>query len=276
METLNEYMHIPEPTITKKKSIGWKIVIGLFFLALIAIALVIIFTQTPSDPVKEQLQALREGSINKAYQLTSSDFQQGTSIEKFAMFMDKYPILKNNTGITFNEAKTDGTVGYVSGKLETKDGNSATIEYQLAKENSNWKIQALRLSHFTNGKLATDSDKSGGKISSVLVSNLTDEKGYVTEEKTSLPTSANIIYATAKLTIPQDDVKISALLINTTNGGKIGPSTDKATQKGDVIKAFSFAKENGVWPEGMYELTVSLSTGATKTVKFQVGQVTQK
>jgi type II secretory pathway pseudopilin PulG len=271
METLNQHMHIPEPGPGKLKLNAMKIIIALILLAIAAVALVFVLAQTPNDVVKAQLLAIKTGDINKAYRLTSSDFQQGTDQHKFEEFINKYDVLKQNNSFVFNESKSEGTIGYVSGKVEDKEGNTATIEFQLAKENGNWSIQALRLSDFTTPSNPTAAvDKTGAKINDILISNIADAKGFVTVDKPTLPKSAKKIFATVKFNVPNTNVKISAMLINTKNGGKIGPSIGKVDQKGDAIKAFSFTSEKSTWPEGKYEITISLSSGATKTVRFEI------
>lgn len=271
METLNQHMHIPEPSSGKFKLNAMKIILGLVFLVIAVIALMFVLAQTPNDVVKEQLLALKKGDFSKAYSLTSSEFQQGTNLDRFEAFINKYDVLKQNNSIIFSESKTEGTIGYVSGKLEDKEGNTATIEYQLAKENGRWSIQALRLSDFTTPSNPTAAvDKTGAKINTVLISDTADAKGFVTTDKTSLPKTVKKIYATVKFNVPSTDVKISAMLISTQNGGKIGPNITKVTEKGDVVKAFSFTTEKGSWPEGKYEITISLSSGATKTVRFEI------
>ena len=271
METLNQHMHIPEPSSGKFKLNAMKIILGLVCLAVLAIALVFVLAETPNDIVKAQLLALKKGDYNKAYHFTSSEFQQGTDLSRFEAFINKYDVLKQNNSIIFSESKTEGTIGYVSGKVEDKEGSTATIEYQLAKEDGHWTIQALRLSDFTTPSNPTAAvDKTGAKINTVLISNAADAKGVVATDKTVLPNTVKKIFATVKFSVPSTDVKISAILISTKNGGKIGPSTDKVTEKGDVVKAFSFTTEKGSWPEGKYEITISLSSGATKTARFEI------
>lgn len=146
METLNEYMHISEPD-RPPRSIN-KIFIGLLFTACMAIGLMFLLIEHPTDVIKAQLVSLKKEDIKEAYRLTSRDFQSSTPIEKFAAFVHHFPILKKNDGIAIDEARTEENIGYVSGKLKGFDGSTVTIEYQLAKENDHWTIQALRLSGF--------------------------------------------------------------------------------------------------------------------------------
>lgn len=57
-----------------------------------------------------------------------------------------HPILKDFTHVKFTESKTvENGVGYTVGTIEDKNNNVMKIEYQIVKEDGQWKIQAFRV-----------------------------------------------------------------------------------------------------------------------------------
>ena len=106
---------------------------------------------------------------------------------------------KDFKNITIKEKKVDGNFAYLSGELENINGVKSAIEFQLIKENNQWKIQAMRLAYvkstdsiLTPGKAV---DNSGASIKGILVSNEADAQGYVSKSKTQIPGSAQKIFA---------------------------------------------------------------------------------
>ena len=66
-----------------------------------------------------------------------------TSFDNFKTFVSQYPVLQNNKNIRFSERKIEGSLGYLKGSLEGSDGSTVQIEYQLIKENNEWKILSI-------------------------------------------------------------------------------------------------------------------------------------
>lgn len=251
-----------------------KIILGILVVIVIAIAAALYFTRGIADIARDQLQAIRAGDMQKAYSMTSKAFQQVTSFDDFKVFVDKYDVLKNNKDATFAERKVENREGYLKGTLEAKDGSRTGVEYLLVKEDDQWKIQAIRLAPagaLTDGASEkTVTDSGGGAVHAILINDVADKEGYVESVKSTIPSSTQKIFATAQLVIPTKGIDIEASLTHLPTGGKIGPIKSTISQTGDLLKAFSFTRGPDVWPVGKYEVTVSLSTGAKKTIKFEV------
>jgi len=119
----------------------------LFSLPLILLAYFTTFMYThrlAETPIK-QLRAIAQGDLNEAYLLTSKKYQQKTSLASFVNFIAQNPQLKNNDGIVFEDKRQSHHHGYLKGVLKTSDANKATIEYQLIKEKSNWRIDNIQI-----------------------------------------------------------------------------------------------------------------------------------
>jgi hypothetical protein len=247
-----------------------KICYGLFAIITIAFLWAFLFTTSISDIAGQQLTAIKRDNLEKAYAYTSSAFQEHTSFEQFKTFVDSYPVLKNFQRVRFIEKRVDDGAGYLYGKLIAKDGSKSTIEFQLMKYHHEWKIQALRLAPASEEGDDPIADKSGASIHSIFINDTADAQGYTQQGKKTVDKNAATIYATVQVIAPFTGIDASAILTNVASGSKIGPSTGEITKAGNVLKAFSFTRDQNKWPAGEYEVEISLSTGAKKVVRFEV------
>lgn len=94
-------------------------------------------------PIREQLQAIRNGDYAKAYTYTTRQFQKNTPLELFKKNIELIPILKNNRSYSIvSRDRMDGE-GYVKVILKSVDGDTVPVKYWLAKEDSGWKIKVM-------------------------------------------------------------------------------------------------------------------------------------
>lgn len=250
-----------------------KIILTLFVFCMLGFLLMKYFLGTITSLPGQQIQAIRDGDLQKAYAMTTNDFQKETSFKEFKDYVDHYSVLKDNKKVIFDEKKVHDEQAYFKGVIEANDGSQMEIEYQLIKEDKVWKIQGMRLSVLEDvAHVVPDKpkDASGAEISDILVNDSADKDGYVTVHHPDIPASAKKIYATVQLSVPNRGVKIKAILVNKEGGGQIGPVTGDVDETGPIMKAFSFSRDVKSWPKGEYEIQISLSSGAAKTVKFKV------
>ena len=104
--------------------------------------------QITGDPLKivnQQLTAMREDDLEKAYSYCSNGFKQITNYEKFQSFVNGNPQLKNSKEFTsLNRAIESGTAK-LKGNLVSKEGSTTSAEYHLVKEGRTWKVQFIDL-----------------------------------------------------------------------------------------------------------------------------------
>ncbi len=120
-----------------------KILAGFIIFVVLIIGIALCATSGVAEAVKNQLTAIREGDYAKAYSYTSTEFQKNTSLDEFKMFIDNVPALKNNERISINNRSFENDKGEVKGSIHSKDGIITPIEYQLIKENGEWKILGI-------------------------------------------------------------------------------------------------------------------------------------
>jgi len=94
-------------------------------------------------PIEEQLRALKEGNVQKAYTGVSKPFKAATSYEDFESFISAFPVFSQN------EAKIDPPyfdqgAGKVRVFLTDKSGTTE-LEYTLALEEGKWKIWGMQV-----------------------------------------------------------------------------------------------------------------------------------
>lgn len=119
------------------------IISALIVYVFLIIALAFYLTSGLVTVVNNQLAALRETNYEKAYSYTSKDFQHAVSFDKFKIFINTYPSLKNNKSIAFYSREFNNDKGSIEGTLYSNDGASTPVKYLLVRENSTWKILAI-------------------------------------------------------------------------------------------------------------------------------------
>jgi hypothetical protein len=98
--------------------------------------------------IQNQLQAIREGNLKKAYDFTSAEFRNVTTPEDFAEFVASYPVFSKNKNINRqNLFLRKVKIGTFEGSLEGPDGSNLRVEYNLIRENNDWKIIGIKLYH---------------------------------------------------------------------------------------------------------------------------------
>lgn len=136
----------PIPVMKKKPMPLWFKILGILaVIALIGVTAGILFTEGLVDVIDNQLTALRENKIDKAYQkYTAKEFQQATSIDEFKDFVEAYPIFTQNTSAHFTQRSLSHNIGTLRGNLTSPEHVKIPIEYKLIKEDGKWKILSIR------------------------------------------------------------------------------------------------------------------------------------
>ena len=135
------------PSGAKKKGMPtWlKVILGLVIFVIIVVIIAMMATSPVVKPVEKQLDYLKAGDIQAAYDLTSNEFKNATTLDAFKAFLVQYPSLSNNKSHTFDSREITNNNGTVKGTLEANDGTQTPIEFRLIKENGTWKIIGLQV-----------------------------------------------------------------------------------------------------------------------------------
>lgn len=223
-----------------------------------------------SPVIEEQFKAIQAGDMAKAYSFMSTPFQQQTTQDAFNTFIGGYPTLQQSSSFSITDSKTVKDEGAATAVVTSADGHKMQIDYQLAKDNKEWRIQGIRIAPLGSDEVKIAADNTGSTIEAIVISDEADPDGYVTKGKPTVNKLAAKIYATVQIKAPKAGGKVEATVTQMSNGAKIGPSVDDITKTGNLLKAFAFTRVTNAWAEGDYTVTVKLSSGDTKTMKFQV------
>ena len=102
--------------------------------------------KTITDPIKQQLQALRNSDYEKAYSdYVSSEFKKVTSFEAFTKFVNRFGIFTSYTSVDFEEPRIEKTGAKVIANFHDADGGIFKVEYTMGIEEGQWKIWGFRL-----------------------------------------------------------------------------------------------------------------------------------
>jgi hypothetical protein len=96
------------------------------------------------SPIDVQLRYLREKNIQSAYEETTKAFKVATSLDGFEKFVENYPILIKHQDIEIKSSNEQGNRAEVTVVLNPQQEN-VTVQYQLAKEEGQWKIWSLSI-----------------------------------------------------------------------------------------------------------------------------------
>lgn len=116
----------------------------LFYLILL-ISLVFYLTAPMTNIIKEQLSALHDNDIKKAYSYMANETRATVSLSDFNKYISTYPVITHYKNISIPERKFENNKGYALVKLKTENGSDTTVDYILTKENNTWKILGFRV-----------------------------------------------------------------------------------------------------------------------------------
>jgi hypothetical protein len=254
-----------------------KIILGAVAFLFIIIFIGFSATQGITEVANLQLKALRSDDLVKAYAYTSRDFQSATSLDDFKQFIAGYPSLRNNKDASFTDRQVENNMGKLKGTLNSRDGSVTPVEYTLVKENGEWKILNMKLNPVGAGIQQTDTFSNTGKdnlsvgtINDVKLNDQTDPRGIVTNHKDKYFVNTAEIFVSAFIGNAVSGGSVTAELVHQASGSKVGPVSNPIQGNGEIASNFSFMKPTKGWPQGTYKVTITLSTGESKYVTFEV------
>ena len=164
METSNIYSGRQDPsdrglmvTRARRKSAGMRrhfrrtlsVLAGAVLLAGGSIALLLGISWVRSEAavgvVQAQVAALRNGEIEQAYALFSSEYQAGVSLPMFRRWLRRERRLSNVQHIEFWGRSVWGKTALLWGSFGDELGHSYSVRYLLIREKGSWRIDSLNL-----------------------------------------------------------------------------------------------------------------------------------
>jgi hypothetical protein len=110
-------------------------------------------TSGATDIIQAQLEDLKAGRLDAAYDKLSAELRASVSREAFAAFVARHPALKDNADSTFMNRHVVNNRAQVSGTLKAGSGATETAAYSLTKEGGGWVIDDVEVAGDRPGRV---------------------------------------------------------------------------------------------------------------------------
>ncbi len=238
------------------------------------------------DVVQSQLQAMKYQDFRKAYQdYTSKEYQEAHTLAEFESYVEATPPFNQGVKQSFERMEQKGRKMVLRGELTTLASKKYPVEYELQKENGNWKIDRfetipehapiaeaevnLKKEDFSI-KESIDKIVPSTDIKKITIGNEVDENGIIKTPRIVLDTDTNLIFFNVDIEKGEEGALVM-LFLNHVDSGTTAPALSTKLKKGGhTIISFSYAAPPGGWPEGNYLVKITTSTGDEHIQGFQL------
>ena len=229
------------------------------FLVFFILLIIVYITRQPALSVlQDHIEAVKQGNLREAYDLTSPFFQDQvsyTDFEDFFLFSTQ-----NLKMVKIKNKDRDQNMTTIKTEFTFKDASSPlSVAYILTKDSQNWRINAIDAS-----KEASELKAIGvglPAIVNVQVGNGLSEEPSVLKEQTDFG-KYETIDMVGQVRHVKPEAELTAVLYNIEQDREIARKTLSAPQNQDsFIYFFSFSRgEEGLFV-GNYEIRLILRTG---------------
>jgi hypothetical protein len=102
-------------------------------------------SQAAVEVVRIQAEAIRQGRVEDAYSLFSSEYRAGISLGTFRRWLNRQTHLATHHGIRIWGRSVWRGVAVLWGSFQDDQGRSYPIRYQLVREDGSWRVDNLRV-----------------------------------------------------------------------------------------------------------------------------------
>lgn len=126
------------------------VIVVIVFIVVGGIGLVFYLTKEPVNIVTQQLEYIKTGDLESAYQLCSSKFKDTVSYEDFQPRISTYTVLKDFQKVSFSNRKIQNKRVYLTGAIFLSNGSTVPIYCELVKEYDSWRVEYLNFNPPSN------------------------------------------------------------------------------------------------------------------------------
>lgn len=259
-------------------------------------------TNAMIEPVRAQLEKVKEGETSKAYyQFTSKEFRDRTSLDQFKEVVTNFPPLLNWQEIEFKDPiVVDKTTALVEVILHS-EGEDAGLEFTLGIENDKWKVWAVRVTDRSAPKYTQqptvpttpipetprtpipEPPRNIPAVENEGNSSVTSFRFAKVEVGTGLDLKGNVVNPSDDIKSPFGDLYVNLYVQNGVKRAKVEmfleheeshsalPKVSTTLQQdGDSKLSFSFSPPPQGWPKGKYRIVATSTTGDSREFKFKI------
>ncbi|MDF1738299.1 MAG: DUF4864 domain-containing protein [Verrucomicrobiales bacterium] len=204
--------------------IGLIVLAAFVALAFIIVVAVVSMTSGPVVTVEAHLEALKEGSMDAAFEHTSAGFRSNMNKEQYRQFILNYPILRSYSGTSFPERSLENQMAKLKGTVVLSDGREFPLAVDLVKESDEWKIltidfRGLPVSSGGQPDVQSDdepeqaqSDSTASSVGTISVGAGRDSSGNLVNPGSPVPSESPTISANVELINHPADEKVEVWL----------------------------------------------------------------
>jgi hypothetical protein len=104
-------------------------------------------TSGPAAVVRGQLEEIRLGQRDRAYERLSESYRARLSRAEFDALVEAHPAMRNNADSSFWQRSLDTSTARLTGMLTSASGGREPVSYELVKEQGGWRIAAIHFGH---------------------------------------------------------------------------------------------------------------------------------
>lgn len=102
-------------------------------------------TRGIANVMQAQLAAIKADNIAQAYEYTSQEFKDKTSLDQFKEFLSQYPIFKDYTSISYNMREIENNAGLIDATFYGPDDTKQRVRFLFIHRDDAWKIVGFSL-----------------------------------------------------------------------------------------------------------------------------------
>ena len=95
--------------------------------------------------VRQQVTALREGNVEKAYQMFSEEYRAGMTLPMFRRWFRRQPSLATIQDVRIWRRSVRGGSVDLWGSFEDGGGHTYPVRYSLIRENGDWRVDSMQM-----------------------------------------------------------------------------------------------------------------------------------
>jgi hypothetical protein len=230
-------------------------------------------TRELMDVIQSFLGALRGQNLKKAYQYTSSKFQEENSFKNFEDFIKNHPEFVKHTTSSFEKLSFNNNIATFAGEIIHSENIAMPVEFDLIQDNGKWRILHIFVSPAidTSKQQTTPAIKNSTiEFSKIVLGSKIDDHGIVIDPTELFKTGTDDIYVNLYVRNGKAGETVDLLLRHVDSGSSIPVVKNELSDNGDNMLSYAFSPPPAGWPKGTYQLKASSNNSVFKTYTFKV------